>query len=101
MWPCIGTAAQKFTFTAGGEIRFAGYCLDSVGATPTNGSRIRLMYCKTGDRSRRNQQWHLRGSVRGVGAACLQVRGGVPFDGAKAQLGSCWVAATRTWDYWF
>ena len=102
MYACNGTAAQRFTFTPAGEIRFSGYCLDSVGATPANGARIQLWYCKTDDRSRRNQQFHLRGWVDSVGGSCLRVAGDNPFDGAKAEVGfSCYAKATSTWDYYF
>jgi hypothetical protein len=100
LYPCHDGAAQKFTFTSLGEIKFGGLCVDSQDAVPDNGKKLQLYTCKSDGWSKRNQQWHLSGPIVTLGQ-CLDIRGGVAADGAKAQIYPCHGGPNQVWDYYF
>jgi hypothetical protein len=113
LYPCNGTAAQRFTFTRLGELKVGGICVGSAGSLPSSGRPLQLETCTPDGAGKRNQQWHLRGPIRGNGDRCLDILGGAAVDRAKAQLVSCTTtpiltiggsvttSAARSWDFYF
>ena len=53
-----------------------------------------------GERARRHQMFHLRGELRTMGK-CLDISGGIPFNGAPAIIYQCHGQANELWDYYF
>jgi hypothetical protein len=91
-------AAQQFTFTSLGEMRFGGLCVDAqADSTPA----LQLYTCKPNDFNKRNQQWHLSGAIHGLGGQCLDIRGGRGYDGSTVQLFPCTGGDNQRWDYYF
>jgi hypothetical protein len=85
-----------------------GYCLDVQGASTTNGARVILWPCHTGD----NQRWYLeevpQGSfvdgiyflVRSVHSGkCLDVRGASTQDGADVIQWDCHYGPNQLWQF--
>ncbi len=101
LFGCHDGPAQKFTFTSIGEIRFGGLCLDSEFADPVEGRIIQLFDCKANGRTKRNQQFHISGPIRGLNDQCMDVPGGSSFNGAALNVFPCHGGPNQTWDYHF
>ena len=98
---CTFAASQQFTLTDAGQIKFGTLCVDSENGVPTNGVRLQLYTCKSGDAYQmRNQLWHLTGAIR-HNSQCLDIRGGIGQDRALVQMASCTNSASQRWDYYF
>jgi hypothetical protein len=96
---CTYGAAQQFTFTASGEIRFGGMCVDARGGTPQ--LALQLFDCKPDGAAKRNQEFHLSGPIRGLGGQCLDIQGGRGYDGTPVQLFPCTGGTNQRWDVYF
>jgi endo-1,4-beta-xylanase len=96
---CTYGAAQQFTFTSAGEIRFGGMCVDARGGTPA--LALQLYDCKPDGAGKRNQQFHLSGPIRGLGGQCLDIQGGRGYDGTPVQLFPCSGGTNQRWDVYF
>jgi len=102
-----GSMQQRFPTTALGEVKSQGLCWDSQWGDVTPGELIQLYACKAYSASnpsdKRNQQFHLRGSVASLGGKCMSPNTDDPQDGSLVMMlpcGSSETSMTR-WDYYF
>ncbi|KAJ7189488.1 carbohydrate-binding module family 13 protein [Mycena pura] len=86
---CTGAAAQKWTFTGGSVKIFDNKCLDVTGGVTTNGNKLQIWTCGTGNQ---NQQFyyttdnHLSWTNHGK---CADLSGGSLADGNRIQIWDC------------
>jgi len=86
---CTGAAAQKWTFTSGSVKIFDNKCLDITGGVTTNGNKLQIWTCGTGNQ---NQQFyyttdnHLSWTNHGK---CVDLSGGSLADGNRIQIWDC------------
>jgi endo-1,4-beta-xylanase len=95
LWDCHGGTNQRWTYTAGRELRVYGNkCLDAAGTG--NGSKVQIYSCWGGD----NQKWRLNsdGSIVGVQSGlCLDAVGAGTANGTLIQLYSCSNGSNQRW----
>jgi non-reducing end alpha-L-arabinofuranosidase len=97
LWDCHGGANQRWTSTAGRELRISGSkCLDAFGAGTSNGTAAIVWDCHGGT----NQQWNVNanGTITGVQSGlCLDANGAGTANGTRIQLWSCNGGANQRW----
>ena len=82
---CTGAAAQKWTFTGGSVEIFDNKCLDVTGGVTTNGNKLQIWTCGTGNQ---NQQFyyttdnHFSWTNHGK---CVDLSGGSLADGNRVR----------------
>lgn len=97
---CSTSATQTFTFT-NGHINFSNRCFNVLGGTTANGNRIALWDGCGSVPPLHNEQFTIRGPVTGLGQ-CVELAGGVPFDGVGIGVAPCVSGAARqTWEYYW
>ncbi|WP_277212387.1 ricin-type beta-trefoil lectin domain protein [Isoptericola croceus] len=89
LWDCWGGSNQKWTYTAGKELRVYGNkCLNASGEGTTNGTKVVIWDCN----GQANQQWNVNanGTITGVQSGrCLDASGLGSSNGTKIQLWTC------------
>ncbi|QGZ49748.1 1,4-beta-xylanase [Streptomyces sp. QHH-9511] len=97
LWTCSGQANQRWTYTAGKQLKNHGdKCLDARSKGTTNGTAVVIWDCNGGT----NQQWNINtdGTIAGVQSGlCLDAVGAATADGTKIQLHSCWSGSNQKW----
>ncbi|MGW6392526.1 non-reducing end alpha-L-arabinofuranosidase family hydrolase [Streptomyces sp. NPDC055103] len=97
LWSCSGQANQRWTRTAGKQLRLdGGKCLDAKGKGTANGTPVVVWDCNGGT----NQQWTVNadGTIAGVQSGlCLDAVGAGTADGTRIQLHSCWSGGNQKW----
>ncbi|MBB1243366.1 endo-1,4-beta-xylanase [Streptomyces durbertensis] len=97
LWTCSGQANQRWTHTAGKQLKIHGdKCLDAKGKGTTNGTQVVLWDCNGGA----NQQWNINtdGSITGVQSGlCLDAVGAATANGTKIQLHACAPVDNQKW----
>ncbi|MBI1742161.1 ricin-type beta-trefoil lectin domain protein [Candidatus Acetothermia bacterium] len=93
---------EVFSFTDAGEIAWGGKCFNVSGGYPIPGSPMVLYDCGLVDSPYQNEQFHLTGQITSGGGQCLDMTGGVSFNGVAIEVYPC-VAGARNevWDYYF
>jgi len=94
---CTGSATQKWTHTAGSELRLAaGKCLDAYGQSTAPGTKVIVYDCN----AQANQQWTVKadGTVAGVQSGlCLDAAGQGTASGTMLLLWTCNGQANQQW----
>lgn len=89
LWDCWGGSNQRWTYTAGKELKVYGNkCLDAYGHGTSNGTRVVVWDCS----GQANQQWNVNanGTITGVESGlCLDASGFGTGNGTKVQLWTC------------
>ena len=89
LWDCHGGTNQRWTYTAGRELRVYGNkCLDAFGGGTGNGTAAIIWDCHGGT----NQQWNVNanGTITGVQSGlCLDASGAGTANGTRIHLWSC------------
>jgi hypothetical protein len=97
LWDCHGGANQRWTRTAGRELRvYANKCLDAFAAGTSNGTAAIIWDCHGGT----NQQWNVNanGSITGVQSGlCLDASGLGTANGTRIHLWSCNGGGNQQW----
>ncbi len=90
---------DSFTFgtsAGGGTGRItgsSGKCVDVNGASSTDGAKIQLWTCNSGN----NQQWTRNGNTWRSLGKCMTVAGGGTADGSLVQLWACNGSSSQSW----
>ena len=99
LWDCSGSANQRWTYTAAGEIRVYGSkCLDAYNRGTTDGTAVDIWDCN----GQGNQKWTLAANGTIVGnpsGLCLALTGARTDNGAPAQLSTCSGASGQRWAF--
>jgi hypothetical protein len=99
LWDCHGGANQRWTRTAGRELRVYGNkCLDALGGGTGNGTAAIIWDCHGGT----NQQWNVNanGTITGVQSGlCLDASGLGTANGTRIHLWSCHGGANQQWSF--
>ncbi|MGI5191914.1 ricin-type beta-trefoil lectin domain protein [Promicromonospora sp. CA-289599] len=89
LWDCWGGSNQRWTDTAGKELKVYGdKCLDAYGHGTSNGTQVVIWDCN----GQANQQWNVNadGTITGVESGlCLDASGFGTSNGTKVQLWTC------------
>jgi len=100
IWPCNGTAAQRWHFTTSGELRGAtgpNLCLETTNGGTANGTNIRTNTCNGSNA----QKWTrtAAGELRSVLAPnmCIDVANGGTAAGTNVQLWTCNGLKNQRW----
>ncbi|NML52286.1 1,4-beta-xylanase [Streptomyces sp. R302] len=97
LWTCSGQANQRWTYTAGKQLKIHGdKCLDAKGKGTTNGTAVVVWDCNGGT----NQQWNIdtNGTITGVQSGlCLDAIGAATANGTRIQLHACWSGGNQKW----
>jgi hypothetical protein len=97
LWDCHGGTNQRWTYTAGRELRVYGNkCLDAFGGGTADGTAAIIWDCHGGT----NQQWNVNanGTITGVPSGrCLDASGVGTANGTRIHLWSCNGAANQQW----
>ncbi|MEU7390921.1 non-reducing end alpha-L-arabinofuranosidase family hydrolase [Streptomyces tanashiensis] len=97
LWDCSGQANQRWTHTAGKQLKIHGdKCLDAKSKGTTNGTAVVIWDCNGGT----NQQWniHTNGTITGVQSGlCLDAVGAATANGTKIQLHACGGVGNQKW----
>ncbi|OKJ22533.1 1,4-beta-xylanase [Streptomyces sp. CB00316] len=97
LWDCSGQANQRWTHTAGKQLKtHGGKCLDAQRKGTTNGTAVVIWDCNGGA----NQQWNTNanGSITGVQSGlCLDAIGAATANGTKIQLHACGGVGNQKW----
>jgi non-reducing end alpha-L-arabinofuranosidase len=97
LWDCHGGTNQRWTYTAGRELRVYGNkCLDAFGGGTADGTAAIIWDCHGGT----NQQWNVNanGTITGVPSGrCLDASGLGTANGTRIHLWSCNGAANQQW----
>ena len=97
LFDCTGSATQKWTYTAGRELKLAaGKCLDAYGQSTVAGTKVIVYTCN----GQANQQWTVRadGTVAGVQSGlCLDAAGQGTANGTMVLLWTCNGQANQQW----
>ncbi|HZM80110.1 MAG TPA: arabinofuranosidase catalytic domain-containing protein [Candidatus Limnocylindrales bacterium] len=97
LWDCHGGTNQRWTLTAGRELRVYGNkCLDANNQGTANGTAVIIWDCHGGS----NQQWNVNanGTITGVQSGrCLDAAGLGTANGTRIQLWSCTGGGNQQW----
>jgi hypothetical protein len=97
LWDCHGGGNQRWTHTAGRELRVYGNkCLDAFGAGTSSGTAAIIWDCHGAT----NQQWNVNanGTITGVQSGlCLDANGTGTANGTRIQLWSCNGGGNQQW----
>jgi poly(hydroxyalkanoate) depolymerase family esterase len=97
LWDCRGGTNQRWTYTAGRELRVYGNkCLDANGRGTTNGTAVIIWDCN----GQPNQQWNINtsGTITGVQSGlCIDASGAGTSNGTKIQLWACRGVSNQQW----
>jgi lysophospholipase L1-like esterase len=89
LWDCWGGSNQRWTYTAGKELKVYGNkCLDAYGRGTSNGTAVVIWDCN----GQANQQWNVNanGTITGVESGlCLDASGFGTSNGTKVNLWTC------------
>ncbi len=96
---CSTSSNQRFGYTRG-LITFSTRCFNVLGGTTANGSRIGLWNGCAASPPLHNAQFTIRGPVHAL-TQCVEMSGGVPFDGVPIGVAPCTGAARQTWEYYW
>jgi lysophospholipase L1-like esterase len=95
LWDCWGGANQRWTYTAGKELKVYGNkCLDAYGHGTGNGTAVVIWDCN----GQANQQWNVNanGTITGVQSGlCLDASGFGTSNGTKVHLWTCGAAQSN------
>ncbi|MEU4077073.1 1,4-beta-xylanase [Streptomyces venezuelae] len=98
LWDCGGQANQRWTHTAGKQLKIHGdKCLDAKGKGTANGTAVVIWDCNGGT----NQQWnvHTDGTITGVQSGlCLDAVGAATANGTTIQLHACGGVGNQKWN---
>jgi len=96
---CTNAAAQKWTFTGGSVHIFDNKCLDVVGGSTTDGTKLQIWTCTSNNP---NQQFSYTGDNRlswTNHGKCMDLNGGSLADGNRIQLWGCSAGSpNQIWD---
>jgi hypothetical protein len=92
-YTCNDTDAQKFVYTAEGQLRPKGdtdYCADVDGGKGQQGAKLNIWDCDGGD----SEKWAISAAGlfanrAGSWGYCMDVTGGSPSSGTRLQLWGC------------
>ncbi|MEU7039196.1 non-reducing end alpha-L-arabinofuranosidase family hydrolase [Streptomyces sp. NPDC046237] len=97
LWDCSGQANQRWTHTAGKQLKIHGdKCLDAKSKGTSNGTAVVIWDCNGGT----NQQWNINtnGTITGVQSGlCLDAVGAATANGTKIQLHACGGVGNQKW----
>jgi hypothetical protein len=96
LWDCAGGANQRWTYTAGKQLKVGTKCLDASGAGTANGTAAIIWDCHTST----NQQWNVNanGTITGVQSGlCLDASGNGTANGTLLHLWSCHGGTNQQW----
>ncbi|MFD6246338.1 non-reducing end alpha-L-arabinofuranosidase family hydrolase [Streptomyces roseolus] len=97
LWDCSGRANQRWTRTAGKQLKIHGdKCLDAKGKGTANGTAVVVWDCNGGA----NQQWNVNtdGTITGVQSGlCLDAVGAATANGTTIQLHACGGVGNQKW----
>jgi hypothetical protein len=99
IWGCNGSAAQIWNINPNGTITLAagGKCMDILGASTANGTKIDLYTCKSGAA---NQQWRLSSSGQiwnPASGRCLDDPASSTTIGTQLQIYNCNLTKAQYW----
>jgi GH25 family lysozyme M1 (1,4-beta-N-acetylmuramidase) len=97
---CTGRANQNWTVVPDGTIRVLGKCLDVAGESRSNGARLQLWTCASGDGG---QQWQAGTDgelVNPQSGKCLDVAVSSAANGTRPVLWTCANLATQPNEHW-
>ncbi|MGH3283495.1 MAG: ricin-type beta-trefoil lectin domain protein [Streptosporangiaceae bacterium] len=95
IWSCNGTAAQRFTFAANGELQVRGKCIDDR-AFGRSGTKVILFTCNGGS----NQRWTHKANgeyVLAFRGLCLDDPAFSRTNGTQLVVWSCNGGANQRW----
>ncbi|MCP9211553.1 RICIN domain-containing protein [Streptomyces sp. NEAU-Y11] len=95
LWPCYGTANQRFVHTAATELRLLDdMCVTATGGRGEWGTPVVVARCDGGVR----QRWQLKkdGTIRQDGL-CVDATGGFDDPGTPIEMWECVVASNEQW----
>ncbi|MFI0924984.1 non-reducing end alpha-L-arabinofuranosidase family hydrolase [Streptomyces sp. NPDC021012] len=99
LWDCGGQADQRWTRTAGKQLKVHGdKCLDAKNKGTANGTPVIVWDCNGGA----NQQWNINadGSITGVQSGlCLDAVGAATANGTTLQLYACASVNNQKWTW--
>jgi poly(hydroxyalkanoate) depolymerase family esterase len=96
LWDCNGSANQRWTRTAAGELRVNGKCLDAEGWGTSNGTKAVLWDCAGGN----NQRWNVNanGTITNVhNGLCLDANNAATANGTPIILWTCNGGNNQRW----
>ncbi|MDX3850290.1 ricin-type beta-trefoil lectin domain protein [Streptomyces sp. AK02-01A] len=96
LWPCDGSAAQRWDFRADGTIRAMGLCMDVAGGSTANSTAIQVAVC-SGNGA---QQFYLNDTedlVARSATKCVDIYDGRTGNGTPAILWPCTGTKNQTW----
>jgi hypothetical protein len=98
LWDCHGGTNQRWTVTAGRELRVYGSkCLDANNQGTVNGTAVIIWDCH----GQANQQWNVNanGTITGVQSGlCLDANGAGTANGTRIILWSCNGGTNQQWN---